>query len=128
MRGGLLPIAIGHPVVVVDGGRGELVLVVVVVEHVVLLDAPVLHLRHEVVDSGAAAACRLQREDLLLVLEGLRVDVVHAALRKICRRGQVADAHVCRVVFGEGPRGLIVDCEGLVGCRSALAVVFLFRT
>ena len=124
----LLAVTISHNIVV---NRWWCELILIVVEQILLLlvclYAPILHLCHKV-DSRAPSSC-LQREYLLLIFQGLRVYVVHAALREVSRRSQVTYPYICScVMFCQRSRGFIIICSKRLICwRSTLTIVFLLR-
>jgi len=56
---------------------------------------------------------------------------MHASLRKIGWWSQVTYPYICSggvIMFSQRPSGFIIHTKRLVGCRSTLTIVFLFRT
>lgn len=128
MRCRLLAITISH-YIIVDRGRCELVLIVIeqILLMLVCLNTSILHLGHEV--DSCAPACCLQWKNLLLIFQGLWMNVMHAAFREISRRSQVTYPYVrCCVMFSQRPSSFIVSSKRLVCCRSTLTIVFLLGT
>jgi hypothetical protein len=129
MWGWLLAITISHYVIV---DRRWCELVCIVIQHILLLlllHPTVLHLCHEI-DSGAPPS-GLQWQNFFLIFQRLRVDVMHASLRKIGWWSQVTYPYICSggvIMFSQRPSGFIIHTKRLVGCWSTLTIVFLFRT
>lgn len=125
----LLAVTISHYVVV---NRWWCELVLIIVKQILLLQVrlhtPILHLCHKV--DSCAPAGSLQWEYLLLIFQGLRVYVVHAALREVSRRSQVTYPYICGcVMFCQRSSGFIIICSKRLICwRSTLTIVFLLRT
>lgn len=129
MRCWLLSIAVCHHILVYWGWCK---LVLIVVEHIVLMlvckTASVLHLSHSV---DSATSSGLQGKYLLLVLQRLRLNVMHAAFWEICWRSQITNTDIGRggVILRKWSSCFVINNKWwLVCCWSALTVVFLFWT